>query len=102
MRDARRRRSFSPMSPAHATCRRQKTEEARMSVATSAAIGIAPTGAALGAEITGVDLRRIDAAAFEKIHRAWVDHQVLLFRGQSLDDDDLIAFSRRVGALDLA
>jgi taurine dioxygenase len=49
-----------------------------------------------------VDLRRIDAAAFEKIHRAWIDHQVLLFRGQSLNDDDLITFSRRFGALDIA
>ena len=73
-----------------------------MSVAVAGAIGVTPTGGALGAEITGVDLRRIDAAAFDKIHRAWVDHQVLLFRGQSLDDDDLIAFSRRFGALDIA
>jgi taurine dioxygenase len=61
-----------------------------------------PTGAALGAEIRGVDLRRIDDAAFAAVHRAWVDHQVLLFRGQSLNDDELIAFSRRFGALDWA
>jgi len=73
-----------------------------MSVAIAGAFGVTPTGAALGAEISGVDLRRIDAATFEKIHRAWVDHQVLLFRGQSLSDDDLIAFSRRFGALDIA
>ena len=73
-----------------------------MSAAIATAIGVTPTGAALGAEYSGVDLRRIDSEKFEKIHRAWVDHQVLLFRGQSLDDDDLIAFSRRFGALDRA
>ncbi len=65
-------------------------------------IQVVPTGAALAAEIRGVDLRRIDDGAFAAIHRAWLDHLVLLFRGQVLDDDDLIAFSRRFGDLDLA
>ncbi len=60
------------------------------------------TGRALGAEIQGVDLRTIDDAGFARIHRAWLDHLVLLFRGQELTDDDLIAFSRRFGALDWA
>ena len=61
-----------------------------------------PTGRALGAEIGGVDLRTIDDRDFAAIHRAWLDHLVLLFRGQQLTDDDLIAFSRRFGALDWA
>ena len=65
-------------------------------------IAVKPTGAALGAEIADVDLRQIDDAVFAAIHRAWVDHLVLLFRGQSLNDQDLIAFSRRFGALDFA
>jgi taurine dioxygenase len=56
----------------------------------------------LGAEIQGVDLRTIDDRGFAAIHRAWLDHLVLLFRGQQLTDDDLIAFSRRFGALDFA
>ena len=60
------------------------------------------TGRALGAEIGGVDLRTIDDGDFAAIHRAWLDHLVLLFRGQQLTDDDLIAFSRRFGALDWA
>ena len=63
---------------------------------------IIPTGAALGAEITGVDLRSVSEAEFHQIRRAWVEHLVLLFRGQKLTDDDLIAFSRRFGALDWA
>ncbi len=62
----------------------------------------APGAPRLGAEIIGVDLRTIDDAAFSVVHRAWIDHQVLLFRGQSLTDLDLIAFSRRFGDLDHA
>ncbi len=61
-----------------------------------------PTGAALGAEVHGVDLRRLDDAQFAAIYRAWLDHSVLLFRGQALADADLIAFSRRFGGLDFA
>ncbi|MBV9736234.1 MAG: TauD/TfdA family dioxygenase [Acidisphaera sp.] len=56
----------------------------------------------VGAEVRGVDLRRVDDALFAAIHRAWVDHAVLLFRGQTLSDDELIAFSRRLGPLDFA
>lgn len=66
------------------------------------ALQIIPTGAALGAEITGVDLRSVSEREFAQIHRGWIDNLVLLFRGQSLADDDLIGFSRRFGALDWA
>ena len=66
------------------------------------ALTIVPTGGGVGAEVRGIDLRRIDDTMFAAIHTAWVDHQVLLFRGQSLSDDDLIGFSRRLGDLDLA
>src|SRR5258705_1747101 len=63
---------------------------------------VRPTGVALGAEIRGVDLSAIDEQDFTDIHHAWLDHQVLLFRGQNLDDAQLIAFSRRFGELDWA
>ncbi len=66
------------------------------------AITVTPTGAALGAEVGGVDLRRISDADFAAIHRAWLEHLVLLFRGQSLNDDDLTGFSGRFGKLDFA
>ncbi len=65
-------------------------------------IQLVPATAALAAEFRGVDLRRIDDADFAAIHRAWLDHLVLLFRGQTLNDDDLTAFARRFGELDLA
>lgn len=70
--------------------------------ATAARIEVVPNAGAPGAELRGVDLRTVDDAAFATIHRAWLDHLVLLVRGQRLSDDDLIAFSRRLGALDLA
>lgn len=63
---------------------------------------VIPTGKALGAEIRGLDLRSITQDDFAAVYQAWLDHSVLLFRGQSITDDDLIAFSRRFGGLDLA
>jgi taurine dioxygenase len=60
------------------------------------------SGAALGAELRGIDLKDLDAAAFERVMAAWHEHSVLLFRNQTLGDHDLIAFSRRLGDLDWA
>jgi taurine dioxygenase len=65
-------------------------------------IEVSPTQAALGAEVRGVDLRNLDELQFEALKRAWHDHQVILVRGQTLSDQDLIAFSRRFGDLDWA
>ncbi|MGY3452383.1 TauD/TfdA dioxygenase family protein [Bradyrhizobium sp. USDA 4353] len=65
-------------------------------------IEIVPMGAQLGAEIRNVDLRHLDDQAFASLLRAFHDHSVLLVRGQSLSDQDLIAFSRRFGELDFA
>lgn len=59
-----------------------------------------PTGAALGAELRGIDLRRpLDDTQFEQLLKAWHDNLVLLVRGQPLTDPELIAFSRRFGEL---
>jgi taurine dioxygenase len=63
---------------------------------------IRASGKALGAEILHVDLKNIREGDFAAVHRAWLDHLVLLFRGQQLTDEDLIAFSRRFGDLDWA
>jgi len=63
---------------------------------------VIPNRAALGAEVRGIDLRRVGDDEFAAIHRAWLDNLVLLFRGQSLSDEELIVFSRRFGELDWA
>jgi taurine dioxygenase len=62
-----------------------------------------PTGAALGADIGGVDLaRELSPEAVDAIKQAWSDHLVLRFRGQRLDDDQLMRFSAYFGELDWA
>ena len=65
-------------------------------------VDVIPTGAALGAEVRGIDLRHLDEPVFAHLMQAWHDHSVLLIRGQQLTDQDLIAFSRRLGDLDWA
>ena len=54
----------------------------------------------VGAEVSGVDLARLNDAEFAAIEQAWNRHSALLFRDQKLTDDDLLAFSRRFGELD--
>ncbi|MEO7743203.1 MAG: TauD/TfdA family dioxygenase [Usitatibacter sp.] len=56
---------------------------------------------AVGAEISGIDVANITDAQFKVVEAAWYAHSALLIRGQDLDDDDLIAFSRRFGELDM-
>jgi taurine dioxygenase len=64
-------------------------------------VTVHPTDAALGAEIRGVDLSRpLSPADADAIQAAWLEHLVLLFRGQTLTDAQLIAFSRNFGELE--
>jgi taurine dioxygenase len=55
---------------------------------------------ALGAEVTGADLTRLGEADFATIQQAWLDHKLLVFRGQTLDHPQYIAFGRRFGELE--
>src|SRR5215472_15832232 len=64
------------------------------------AMTLKPLTPAGGAEIGNVDLSSLSAAEYGQIEAAWHRHSVLLFRGQKLGDDDLLAFSRRFGDLD--
>ena len=66
-------------------------------------IRVNPTGAALGADIIGVDLSRpMSEEISRQIKDAWHAHLVLRFREQSLDDPNLIQFTRQFGILDAA
>jgi taurine dioxygenase len=63
---------------------------------------ILPFDAALGAEIVGIDLARpLNDADFARVHRAHLDHGVLVFRDQQLTPEQHIAFSRRFGELQI-
>ena len=61
-----------------------------------------PMAAALGAEVKCGDVRDLTDEDFQLIHRAALDHLVILIRGQTLTDPELIALGRRFGALDSA
>ncbi len=66
-------------------------------------ITVIPSGAALAADVVGVDLSLpISAELFAQIRQAWNDHLVLRFRGQKLDDPAFLKFARLFGELDKA
>ncbi len=63
---------------------------------------VRPLDAALGAEVVGLDLNRpLSAEDFRRIHRAHLDHHVVVFRDQRITPDQQIAFSRRFGPLQI-
>jgi taurine dioxygenase len=58
--------------------------------------------APVGAEVLGLDIGKpINAADFARIHRAHLDHHVLVFRDQRVSPEAHIAFSRRFGPLEI-
>jgi taurine dioxygenase len=62
-----------------------------MTSATLARLDVVPLSPHIGAEIRGIDLREtLDADLVDAIHQAWLDHCVLVFRGQNLSQEDLI------------
>jgi taurine dioxygenase len=63
---------------------------------------VTPLGAALGADIQGIDLNiPINQYTRTQIIDAWHDHLVLRFRGQELSDESFVKFGRCFGELDL-
>ena len=74
-----------------------------MDIISNTKITVIPTGAALAADVVGVDLAQpISAEIYAQIRKAWNDHLVLRFRGQQLDDPKFLAFARLFGELDKA
>jgi taurine dioxygenase len=58
--------------------------------------------APVGAEVLGLDIGKpINAADFARLHRAHLDHHVLVFRDQRVTPEAHIAFSRRFGPLEI-
>ncbi len=56
---------------------------------------------ALGAEICDIDLNKpMSESTFGEIHRVFLDHAILLLRGQNISREQHIEFSRRFGELD--
>ena len=62
---------------------------------------VRPLSGALGAEITGVDLSKpFDAAQSDAVRWVFREHLVLLFRGQSIQPADQIAFTTIFGPVE--
>ena len=65
-------------------------------------LSVHPFDAALGAEMRGVDLSApLDAETLVEIERSFHEHAVLLFRKQTLSAAQQVAFSRRLGELEI-
>ena len=54
----------------------------------------------VGAVVEGVDVRKIDDAAFATLYRTWLECNVLVVRGQELEIADFLDYSRRFGVLE--
>ena len=61
---------------------------------------IEPTGATLGAVVTGVSLADLDEPTWQAIRRAWLEHALLIFPGQHLTNAQQIGFARRFGPIE--
>jgi len=67
-----------------------------------ATVQVKPFATALGAEVICGNVNRLSPADLEMVRQAWLDHLVLLVRGQTLSADDLIGFAKTFGEVDLA
>ena len=63
-------------------------------------IQVRQLGSQIGAEVSGVDVKRIDDASFDALYRAWLEHNVLVLPGQDLEIEDFLHYSRRFGVLE--
>ena len=68
----------------------------------SAMLGIRPLAPALGAEVAGFDMAApLPDSLFAEFHAAWMRYKVLVFPGQPVSDEALLAFGRRFGELEV-
>ena len=65
------------------------------------ALDVRPLTATLGADVSGVDMADVDGSTLEALHRAWLDHKVLVLRDQNITTEEHIAFGRLFGDLEV-
>ncbi|MET0412315.1 MAG: TauD/TfdA family dioxygenase, partial [Polyangiaceae bacterium] len=54
----------------------------------------------IGAEVTGVDLREeLDASTVLSLRKALLEHKVLFFRDQPINDEQQVRFTRYLGGV---
>lgn len=76
------------------------TMEEAMDAETRTNLEVVPLTKHIGAEIRGVDLRdALDLETIQDIHKAWLDHLVLVFRGQRFAQEDLVRATAYFGEI---
>src|SRR5262249_40105949 len=71
-----------------------------MAVMAGTTFDVVPLSKHIGAEIRGLDLReKPDDDTIRAVYRAWLDHLVIVFPGQSLSQEDLVRVTGYFGEL---
>ena len=69
-----------------------------MNVMTKSGLEVVPLSRHIGAELRGLDLSKpLNEADVAAINKAWLDHIVILFRGQTLTQEDQIRLTEYFG-----
>ncbi len=61
---------------------------------------IRPLAGHIGAEVAGIDLKRLDDPMVAVLREAWLEHKVLFFRRQGLSADELVRAASCFGEVD--
>jgi len=54
------------------------------------------------ADVHGLQIASLSDSDFDVLYNIWLEYSVIRLRGQTLNDNELVTFSRRFGELDLA
>jgi taurine dioxygenase len=71
------------------------------SVKSSGMWEVRPISGALGAEVRGAHLARLDDAQWSALRELWLEHLVLFFPGQHLSHAEHVALGRRFGEIEI-
>ena len=61
---------------------------------------VKPLTPLFGAEIFGLSVNELDDEAIKRVHEAWMDWKVLVFRNQDINSDEQLAFALNFGEVD--